>query len=113
MIEQLDMFPPATSPSSSIVGLTVRLAGRPVDPGHRRCGDIVTLGSSKAMHAATMTCRSCGQFRGWLPRDAVAFINDVRAKFGAPEIITIRNPLERRWRRRRGGYHLAPGADLK
>jgi hypothetical protein len=93
-IEQLEMFATtsATTPSTSIAGLTVRLAARSYDTGHRRCGDLVTLGSSKAMHAALMTCRSCGQFRGWLGRDAVDFIKQVRAKFGAPEIITIRNP---------------------
>jgi hypothetical protein len=38
-----------------------------------------------------MVCNSCGRFRGWLGNQAITFINETRARFGAPEIITIRS----------------------
>jgi hypothetical protein len=58
---QLNLFPDSpTVPSTSVVGLTVRLS-KPC-----RCGRMTaTVGSSKAMHAASLTCE-CGRHRGWL-----------------------------------------------
>jgi hypothetical protein len=92
MMSQLALFDTTAAASSPLLGLSVRLADRPTDPGHRRSGDLVTLGSSRGIHAAIMTCASCGRYRGWLPGNAVGSINQVRAKFGAPEIITLRHP---------------------
>jgi hypothetical protein len=91
--EQIEMFATtATTPSTSIAGITIRLAGRPSDPNHRRCGDLATIGSSRGIHWAVLTCATCGKHRGWLGRDAINFINETRARFGAPEIITLRTP---------------------
>jgi hypothetical protein len=96
MSQQLDLFAATsvmtsvTTFSTSITGLTVKL-DRPADLGHRRCGPYATIGSGRGIHWAVMTCASCGRHRGWLGRDAINFINETRARFGAPEIIVLRN----------------------
>jgi len=91
MPRQLDMLGPSiTASSTSVVGITVRL-DRPADQGHRRCGDLVTLGTGKGIHHNALNCNSCGKFRGWLGSQAVEFINRTRARFGAPGIITLRH----------------------
>jgi hypothetical protein len=39
-----------------------------------------------------LNCRSCGRRRGWLSKSTADWIAEVAARFGAPEIITIRGP---------------------
>ena len=58
---QLDLFGLAP-PSSPIVGQHVRL--------ERVCAcgsNVAIVGSSRAMHAAGLSCASCHRFVGWLP----------------------------------------------
>jgi hypothetical protein len=82
---QLDAF--ATEPSSSsLIGTKVRL-DRPTDREHGCCNNVAIIG--KAM---SMTCTTCGKFRGWLSDEAAAFIIETRARFGAPESIVMRIP---------------------
>lgn len=93
MTAQLDMFSPisATASSTDFVGLPVKLE-HPADPGHHRCSPFVTVGSSKGIHHNALICNSCGKNRGWLGVNAIEFINETRARFGAPEIIILRTP---------------------
>ena len=82
---QLDAF--ATEPSSSsLIGTKVRL-DRPTDREHGCCNNVAIIG--KAM---SMTCTTCGKFRGWLSAEATTFIIETRARFGAPESIVLRTP---------------------
>jgi hypothetical protein len=76
----------ATEPSSSsLIGAKIRLRG-PIGREHGCCDDVAIIG--KAM---SLTCTNCGGFRGWLSTKAATFIIETRARFGAPEIITLRN----------------------
>jgi hypothetical protein len=82
---QLDAF--ATEPcSSSLIGTKIRL-DRPTDCEHGCCDNVAIIG--KAM---SMTCTTCGAFRGWLSAEAATFIIETRARFGAPESIVLRIP---------------------
>ena len=82
---QLDAF--ATEPcSSSLIGTKVRL-DRPTDREHGCCANVAIIG--KAM---SMTCTTCGAFRGWLSAEAATFIIETRARFGAPESIVLKTP---------------------
>jgi hypothetical protein len=77
----------ATEPSSSsLVGTKIRL-DRPTDRAHGCCDNVAIIG--KAM---SMTCTTCGRFRGWFSAEAATFIIETRARFGAPESIVLRTP---------------------
>jgi len=44
------------------------------------------------MHAAELRCARCGRHRGWLPKQAVDFINATAARFSPPkEPIIVRD----------------------
>jgi hypothetical protein len=80
---QLGLFAGTTSASSSngIVGLVTTLAHRPC----RSCGSVAfTIGSSKAMHNARLTCADCGAFAGWLSKGGCDFIRISVEKYGLP-----------------------------
>ena len=82
---QLDAF--ATEPcSSSLIGTKVWL-DRPTDREHGCCGNVAITG--KAM---SLTCTTCGAFRGWLSAEAATLIIETRARFGAPESIVLKTP---------------------
>jgi len=82
---QLDAF--ATEPSSScLIGVKVRLH-RTTDREHGCCDNVVIIGK-----ANSLTCTTCGAFRGWLSAEAATFIIETRARFGAPESIVLRTP---------------------
>jgi hypothetical protein len=86
MPQQLDVFGDTIAPSSnSSAGTRVKLSR-----ADACCDNIVTLGSSKPIHAASMHCATCGTFRGWLSTEAADFITATRAKFGAPETVVLR-----------------------
>ena len=36
------------------------------------------------MHAAELICTNCGRFRGWLPKEAFEFLDEVTKRWGAP-----------------------------
>jgi hypothetical protein len=78
-MRQLDLFgltPPSTSP---LTGQHVRL-DRPC-----RCGsDIAIVGSSRSVHAARLSCASCGAFVGWLPQATASWLINIVTRFGAP-----------------------------
>jgi hypothetical protein len=77
---QLSLLPstPLTAPSTSIVGLIVKL-----DRADRCCGgDLATIGSSRGPHHAGLHCVHCGKHRGWLPAAAIPFIAETRQRFG-------------------------------
>jgi hypothetical protein len=91
MSEQLAMF--ATEPASSpLIGPTIKL-DRPADRERPCCDNLVTIGSSKGMHYASLTCACCGRHRGWLPATAVTFISQAAQHFGSTaEPIVLRTP---------------------
>jgi hypothetical protein len=82
---QLPAF--ATEPSSSsLIGTKIRL-DRAADREHVCCNNVAIIGK-----ALSMTCTTCGAFRGWLSAEAATFILETRARFGAPENIVLRTP---------------------
>jgi hypothetical protein len=66
---------------------TERLSGLAVQPQTicRRCGDPVAIvGPGTPPHYASLRCRSCDVFRGWLPRAHGAYLTEVVAEAGVP-----------------------------
>ena len=60
-MQQLSLFPEATAPSSSLIGLKLQW------PSKCLCGaNTVIVGSSRAMHEAAVKCGGCGVHRGFL-----------------------------------------------
>ena len=93
-MQHLNIFGPIALSSSSVIGTKIRL-DRPTDREHGCCDNVAIIG--KAM---SMTCTTCGRFRGWFSAEAATFIIETRARFGAREH-RFENPLacrRRRWR---------------
>jgi hypothetical protein len=84
---ELDLFGAAT-PADPLAGLAVKL---PDTCG--KCGQLVAIvGPGKPPHCASLLCRSCGAFRGWISRANYTFLNEIINKFGVPtEPIVFRN----------------------
>jgi hypothetical protein len=84
-----DAAPIAAPAHDPLAGLAVKLE-------HDRCkcgGDIAIIGDGKAMHRASLSCRSCGRFRGWLSRHTADWIEAVINLHGRPDKpITMRGP---------------------
>jgi hypothetical protein len=77
---QLELFEPASSPSSPLIGQHVRL--------NRVClcgSNIAIIGSSSpTVHTARLSCANCGTFAGWLPRATASWLTNIISRFGAP-----------------------------
>jgi hypothetical protein len=89
---QFDLFSPTiTAPSSAtspLFGQIIKL-----NRANDRChSDQVVIGASRGMHAASLHCRNCNRFRGWLGAEAYAAVEQTQAVFGRSNIITIRTP---------------------
>jgi len=75
---------------STLIGTKIRL-DRLSEREHPCCDNVATIGSGgTSMFAASLTCATCDRHRGWLSETAIKFIQETRARFGAPEIITLR-----------------------
>jgi hypothetical protein len=84
MINQLHLFgatvaaaPELTEP---LLGISVRLPDVCA-----KCGDsVAVIGAGKGMHKASLSCKACGHFRGWVSRASYDFLTAITNKFGAP-----------------------------
>jgi hypothetical protein len=75
---QLNLLDPL--PPDGIVGLAVQ----PLNVC-RKCGDpVAVVGAGTPPHYASLHCRSCGVFRGWLSRVHCAYLAEVIADAGVP-----------------------------
>jgi hypothetical protein len=86
--QQDDLFLGAASTptSTGIVGLAVEMLHRPC----RDCGSVhFIIGSSVAMHEASVRCAECDRHGGWLSKGARTFIEMTVAKFGRPTTAII------------------------
>ena len=55
-------------------------------------GNVAAIHPGRGPHAAELRCSDCGTRRGWLPREAHTFLNQMAARFGAPsEPIILRD----------------------
>ena len=82
--ESVRNFPHLTS--TGIVGLAVEMLHRPC----RDCGSVnFIIGSSVAMHEASVRCAECNRHGGWLSKGARTFIEMTVAKFGRPTTAII------------------------
>jgi hypothetical protein len=87
---QLDLFA-TVKPSTSALGVLI------VEPSACGCcgANVAVLGSSCGPHFARRTCANCGAFRGWLPADALAFVNKQIDTAGRPrQPIVLRHSHE-------------------
>ena len=82
------MFATETS-LSTLIGTRIKL-DRMTDREHPCCDNVATIGRGDGMFAAGLTCAACHRRRGWLSEPAITFILETRARFGAPEVITLR-----------------------
>ena len=102
-LQQLDLFADEapterTDDAAPAVAAPTRdpLAGLAVKLEHDRCkcgSDTAIIGAGKAMHHASLTCRSCGRHRGWLSRFTANWIEAVINLHGRPDKpIIVRGP---------------------
>jgi uncharacterized membrane protein len=84
---QLSLFE-VTSPSTSVVGLSVLLQSV-----CRTCGsNAATIGSSKGPHHAALICGACGSHMGWMSGASFKFISEIVDRIGRPQsAIIVRN----------------------
>ena len=100
--QQFDLFeaaPPERIENhvpAAVAATTDPLAGLAVQFEHDfcRCGsNVATIGDGKAMHRASLTCRSCGRHRGWLSRFTAYWLKSVISLHGRPDKpIIVRGP---------------------
>jgi hypothetical protein len=77
---------------SALIGTRIKL-DRQTDRERPCCDNVATIGGGgTSMFAANLTCATCGRHRGWLSESTIKFIQEVRARFGRPEVITLRTP---------------------
>ena len=63
-----------------LVGIDVRLPDR-----CKHCSSqLAVIGPSRPPHRASMNCKSCGSFRGWVSNVSFDFISKVVEQFGRP-----------------------------
>jgi hypothetical protein len=55
------------------------------------CENLATIHPDKGPHAAELKCSVCGQHRGWLPQEALDFVNTVAARVGAQDPVVLRD----------------------
>jgi hypothetical protein len=56
---------------------------RSIDRERPCCENLATIHLGTGPHAAALRCASCGQHRGWLPKEATDFVKAVSEQFGA------------------------------
>jgi hypothetical protein len=86
-MSDLDLFGQQQAPPQ-----LVRL-DRNIDRDQPCCQNIAAVHPrAEGVHAAELKCAGCGRHRGWLPREALDFLAEVTARFGAPtDPITLRD----------------------
>jgi hypothetical protein len=58
---------------------------RGIDADRPCCENLAAINPRPdTIHAAELRCVGCGKFRGWMPREALTFLNEVTQRFGAP-----------------------------
>jgi hypothetical protein len=63
--------------------MRVRL-DRSIDRQKPCCGNVAIIRPGKGPHAAELRCESCSAHRGWLQAEALAFVESLTQRFGAP-----------------------------
>jgi hypothetical protein len=61
----------------------VRLA-RSIDRDSPCCKGLAYVYPGRGPHSGELRCTECNRHRGWLPRQAQTFLDDVAMRFGAP-----------------------------
>jgi hypothetical protein len=90
-----------------VVGTKVRLARKPVC-----CRGICVIAMAEEPYAGEFVCADCGKHCAWMSHKVAKFVEETRARFGAPEVITIGTPQERSELRNRD-YDLPDGAKVE
>jgi hypothetical protein len=74
---------------SDLTGTRIRL-DRSTDREQPCCRNIAIITAGDLPYDAGLVCAECGRDRGRLSEAAITFIRETRARFGAPEVITLR-----------------------
>jgi hypothetical protein len=83
-------MPSAFEVSSSRLTETRIKLHRAGDREYGCCGNIAVITTGNLPDNVGLVSATCGQHRGWLSEAAIKFIQETRARFGAPEVITLR-----------------------
>jgi hypothetical protein len=78
---QRDLFSTSNDPS---IGLRVKLE-RAVDQQNSCHDNVAEICMGRGPHGHALLCATCGQFRGWLPKTAAAFIAEAIRVTGIPD----------------------------
>ena len=71
---------------------TIVRLDRSTDRKRPCCENLATLRPGKGPHGAELRCAGCGRHRGWLPKQATEFLDDIASRFGNPaEPIVLRD----------------------
>ena len=71
---------------------TIVRLDRSADRERPCCENLATLRPGKGPHGAELRCAGCGRHRGWLPKQATEFLDDIANRFGNPaEPIVLRD----------------------
>jgi uncharacterized protein (DUF736 family) len=71
---------------------TVVRLDRSIDRERPCCENLATIHVRTGPHGAALRCASCGQHRGWLPKQATECLDDIANRFGNPaEPIVLRD----------------------
>ena len=71
---------------------TIVRLDRSIDRERPCCEYLATIHVPTGPHGAALRCASCGQPRGWLPKQATEFLDDIANRFGNPaEPIVLRD----------------------
>jgi len=71
---------------------TIVRLDRSIDRERPCCENLATIHVRTGPHGAALRCASCGQPRGWLPKQATEFLDDIANRFGNPaEPIVLRD----------------------
>ena len=79
-LSSTETFAPLGKIVNPLVGIDVRLPD-----SCKNCGSpLAVIGPSRPPHRASMRCKSCGSFRGWVSNVSFDFISKVVEQFGQP-----------------------------
>ena len=100
-LSSTETFAPLGKIVNPLVGIDVRLPD-----SCKHCGSqLAVIGPSRPPHRASMNCKSCASFRGWVSNVSFDFISKVVEQFGQPtEPILIhrgKSQSERPWEDKR------------
>jgi hypothetical protein len=75
-----ETFAPLGKIVNPLIGIDVKLPD-----ACKHCGsNLAVIGAAPIPHRASLHCKECGLFRGWVSNEAFRFVNKIVEQFGKP-----------------------------